>query len=183
MREAARAFERERFSEARGLLRPLAEQAPSSASVRELLGLTYYRLGRWKPAIKELEAFASLTSSTEQHPILADSYRALGRWGRVEELWEELREASPGADLVAEGRIVLAGSMADRGDVAGAIAVLEKAKTRPQRPKPHHLRMAYALADFRERAGDVAGARELFGWIAAQDPQFADAADRARALR
>jgi tetratricopeptide (TPR) repeat protein len=182
LREASRAFERERFSEARAVLRPLAEQAPSSASVRELLGLTYYRLGRWKLAIKELEAFASLTSSTEQHPILADSYRALGRWARVDELWDELREASPGADLVAEGRIVLAGSMADRGDVAGAIAVLEKAKTQPQRPKPHHLRMAYALADLRERAGDVAGARALFGWIAAQDPQVADAAERAGGL-
>ncbi|MDQ6698118.1 MAG: hypothetical protein M3Z46_11750, partial [Actinomycetota bacterium] len=183
LRDAARAFERERFSEARALLRPLAEQAPSSASVRELLGLTYYRLGRWKLAIKELEAFASLTSSTEQHPILADSYRALGRWKRVDELWEELRAASPAADLVAEGRIVLAGSLADRGDVAGAIAVLEQAKTRSQRPKAHHLRVAYALADLRERAGDVAGARELFRWIASEDTDVADAAERARALR
>jgi tetratricopeptide (TPR) repeat protein len=163
-------------------LRPLAEQAPSAASVRELLGLTYYRLSNWKLAIRELEAFATLTTSTEQHPILADCYRALGRWKRVDELWEELREASPAADLVAEGRIVAAGSLADRGELAKAIALLEKAKTRPRRPKPHHLRMAYALADLRERAGDVAGARDMFGWIGAQDPQFADAAERAAAL-
>src|SRR5439155_25206390 len=48
--EAARAFERERFTEARTLLRPLAERAPSSAPVRELYGLTLYRLGHWKGA-------------------------------------------------------------------------------------------------------------------------------------
>ena len=30
------------------ILRPLAEAAPTAESVRELLGLTYYRLGRWK---------------------------------------------------------------------------------------------------------------------------------------
>lgn len=150
--------------------------------MRELLGLTYYRLGRWKLAARELEAFASLTSSTEQHPILADCFRALGRWSRVDELWEELREASPAADLVAEGRIVFAGSLADRGDIARAITVLDKARSRPRRPKSHHLRVTYALADLCERAGDIARARELFGWIAAHDPRFADAVERVNAL-
>ena len=43
--------------------------------------------------------------------------------------------------------------------------------------------MAYALADLYERAGDIARARELFERIRAQDPHFADVADRLRALR
>ena len=60
---------------------------------------------------------ATLTGSTEQHPVLADCYRALKRWARVDELWEELRAASPSADLVAEGRIVVAGGLADRGRI------------------------------------------------------------------
>ena len=38
--EAARAFERQRFDEARRLLKPLAEQAPQSAAIRELYGLS-----------------------------------------------------------------------------------------------------------------------------------------------
>ena len=75
-------------------------------------------MGQWNAAIKELEAFRSLTGSTEQHPVLADCYRAQKRWARVDELWEELRAASPSADLVAEGRIVVAGSLADRGRLA-----------------------------------------------------------------
>jgi tetratricopeptide (TPR) repeat protein len=124
LRDAAHAFERERYEEARKLLKPFAEQAPQALAVRELLGLTYYRLGRWKDAARELEAFRAGSDSTEQHPVLADTYRALKRHREVEALWDELREASPSADLVAEGRIVMAGSLADRDDLAGAIACL-----------------------------------------------------------
>jgi tetratricopeptide (TPR) repeat protein len=163
-------------------LRPLAEAAPQAASVRELLGLTYYRLGRWKEAVRELEAFRELERTTEQHPVLADCYRALDRRTEVEELWDELREASPSADLVAEGRIVMAGSMADKGDLAGAISLLEKAHKSPKRAEVHHLRQAYALADLYERAGEVAKARGLFRWVLDHEPSFADAAERASAL-
>jgi tetratricopeptide (TPR) repeat protein len=156
--------------------------APGIASAHELLGLTHYRMGQWNAAIKELEAFRSLTGSTEQHPVLADCYRAQKRWARVDELWEDLRAASPSADLVAEGRIVVAGSLADRGRMSEAIDTLEPAVKMVRRPKPHHLRMAYALADLRERSGDVPGARDLFEWVARHDPDLADAASRAAAL-
>ncbi|CAN5405343.1 hypothetical protein BH10ACT1_BH10ACT1_27490 [soil metagenome] len=182
LRDAAHAFERERFEESRSLLRPIAEQAPQAASVRELLGLTYYRLGRWTDAVKELEAFRQLTGSTEQHPVLADSYRALKRRSEVQDLWEELRESSPSADLVTEGRIVMAGMLGDQGKLKEAIALLEKSQRVVKRPEIHHLRQGYALADLYERAGDVARARELFRWVLTYEPDFADAAERAGSL-
>jgi tetratricopeptide (TPR) repeat protein len=182
LREAAFAFERERFEEARTLLKPLAEQAPQAPSVRELLGLTFYRLGRWKDAVRELEAFRQITGETDQHPVLADAYRALKRHREVEDLWDELREASPAADLVTEGRIVMAGSLADRKELAKAIALLEKSQRGIKRAQVHHLRQGYALADLYERAGDVARARELFRWVTTHEPEFADAAERAAAL-
>jgi tetratricopeptide (TPR) repeat protein len=180
--EAARAFDRQRYADARKLLKPLADQAPSSATVRELHGLSLYRLGRWREAARELEAFRSLTGGVEQHPVLADCYRALGRHEKVIELWDELREASPGAELVAEGRIVLAGSKADQDDIRGAIRVLESAPKPTKRARQHHLRTAYALADLYERAGEVPRARELFQRVAASDPDFADVSVRLRAL-
>ncbi|MGH9185142.1 MAG: tetratricopeptide repeat protein [Acidimicrobiales bacterium] len=180
--EAGRAFERERYPEARKLLRPLLDQTPRSAAVRELYGLTLYRLGKWREAIRELEAFRTLTASTEQHPVLADCYRALGRWTEAEQLWDELRAASPSAELVAEGRIVAAGALADQGKVSDAIQLLERGLGAPRRPKEHHLRLRYALADLYERAGDVPRARELFGKVAATDADFADAAERLRSL-
>jgi tetratricopeptide (TPR) repeat protein len=180
--EATKAFERERFVEARKLLKPLAERAPGTAAVRELHGLTLYRLGHWKLAVKELEAFRTLTGSTEQHPVLADCYRALHQYGHVEELWAELRAASPGADLVAEGRIVAAGALADQGRTRDAIALLEAAARWPKRLQDHHLRLMYALADLYERAGDVPKARQLFRHLADAAPGFADVDHRLRAL-
>lgn len=183
LKDASRAFRRERYDDARRLLRPLAEAAPTAESVRELLGLTYYRLGRWKLAIAELEAFRDLSASTEQHPVLADCYRALGRHAKVLELWDELRAASPSAALVAEGRIVVAGSLADQGQLTEAIELLEASKPPTRRPQAHHLRVTYALADLLERAGDVPRARQLFGVVAAADPELGDVEHRLRALR
>lgn len=183
VREASEAFRRERFEDVRRNLRPLAEQAPGAAAVRELHGLALYRLGRWSQARRELEAFRTLTGSTEQHPVLADCYRALGRHREVEELWDELRAASPSAALVAEGRIVAAGSLADRGRLGEAIRLLQAGVRRTKRARPHHLRMAYALADLYERAGDVPQARELFSRVAASEPDFVDVQERLYALR
>lgn len=183
LKDASRDFRRERFEEAKRILKPLAESAPTAESVRELLGLTYYRLGRWRLAVAELEAFRNLNGSTEQHPVLADCYRALGRHAKVTELWEELRAASPSAALVAEGRIVYADSLADQGRLEDAIAVLAASKPPAKHPQEHHLRVTYALADLHERAGDVPKARQLFSIVAAADPELGDVEARLRALR
>jgi tetratricopeptide (TPR) repeat protein len=183
LKDASTAFRRERYEEARRMLRPLAEQAPGASSVRELYGLTLYRLGRWAQARRELEAFRTQTGSTEQHPVLADCARALGRYDEVEELWDELRAASPSAELVAEGRIVAAGALADQGRLDNAIKLLEAGAKPTKRPQLHHLRMAYALADLYERAGELPRARELFGRVAASDADFVDVQARLRALR
>jgi tetratricopeptide (TPR) repeat protein len=178
--DATRAFSAERYADAARILRKLVEEAPRVAAARELYGLTLYRQGKWKPAIKELEAFRLLTGSAEQHPVLADCYRAIGNRTMVDELWAELREQSPSAELVNEGRIVVAGTYADAGDLPGANRLLEQGWRMPKRPQEHHLRRAYALADLYERAGDVARARELFSRLAAADPDFADVRIRLR---
>jgi tetratricopeptide (TPR) repeat protein len=183
LNDAAKAFERERFTDAQRILRPLAERAPRSAPVRELYGLTLYRLGKWKLAVAQLDAFTRLTNSTEQHPVLADCERALGHYDRVEELWDELKAASPSAELVTEGRIVAAGALADQNRIDDALRLLEQGMRRPKRLQPHHLRLLYALADLTERSGDTPKARELFTRVRDTDPDFADVDARLRALR
>jgi tetratricopeptide (TPR) repeat protein len=181
--EAARgAFERERYQDARRILTRLASEAPGAASVRELLGLTHYRLGRWRQAATELEAYRTLTGSADQDPVLADSYRALRRYDRVEALWDEVREASPSAAVVAEGRIVTAGARADQGDLRGAISLLERAGSTPRRVREHHLRQWYALADLYDRSGDTPRARALFAKVRDAEPGFADVEERLAAL-
>jgi tetratricopeptide (TPR) repeat protein len=180
--DATRAYERDRYTDARRMLKRLADEAPAAPAVRELHGLTLYRMGKWADAIKELQAFASLSGSYDQHPTMADCYRALGRHAQVKALWDELRQASPSAELVAEGRIVAAGSLADRGDLAGAIRLLERGRPDVRRPRPHHLRLWYALGDLYERAGDVPKARELFQRVLREDRSFFDVAERAQGL-
>lgn len=179
---AAKAFDAERYDEALKRVKPLSQVAPEVPEVCELYGLTLYRLERWGPASRELEDFRVRSGSTEQHPVLADCYRAQGRWADVDELWKELREASPSGELVTEGRIVAAGALADQGDLPGGIRLLQKSWKRPKRAKEHHLRRAYALADLHERAGEIPAARDLFAWIDRQAPGFVDVPARLAAL-
>ena len=86
-----------------------------------------------------------------------DAARALGRRRRVGSSIEELRQESPDPDTLAEGRIVLAGSLADRGKLAEAIALLESnGAAKPRRnPGERHLRQWYMLGDLYDRSGDV----------------------------
>jgi tetratricopeptide (TPR) repeat protein len=181
--DATYAYERERYQEARRTLRILADEVPESATVRELYGLVLYRTGQWAAGAKQLEAFRQMTGSFDQNPVLADCYRALRRYDDAQQVWDDLREASPSGDLVAEGRIVAAGCRADQGDLQGAIALLERSARKVNRPQDRHLRQWYALADLYERAGDVPRARDLFSRIAANEPDAFDVGVRLRSLR
>lgn len=180
--EAARLFEDERFYDARRILNQLDQRASGVSEVVELLGLVHYRMGHWRAGMNRLESFRDITGSTEQHPVLADCHRALGRWADVEVLWIELRDASPSGPLVTEGRLVAAGALADRGRLEDAVVLLEKGWRIPTRVQEHHLRRAYALADLYERSGSHPRARELFTWVRNHDSSFADVSIRARGL-
>jgi tetratricopeptide (TPR) repeat protein len=183
VRRAGEAFGRERYADAIRILAPVHEIYPQSAAVRELWGVLRYRQGRYREAAEELEVFRELTGSVDQHPVLMDCYRAQRRYGRVEELWRELREASPSAELMAEGRIVAAGALADRGRLQDAVRLLRRASLDPAKVRPHHLRQWYALADLAERSGDLPLARRLFQKIRTEDPEFFDVSERLAQLR
>jgi len=179
---ATDAFARGRERDALRILRPLIDAYPTAAAVRELAGLCRYRIGSYAAAADDLAAFADLTGSTEQHPVLMDCRRAQGKLRDVEELWEELRETSPSAALVTEGRIVLAGALADAGRLSDAIDLLARRAEVPGRLKEHTVRLWYALADLQERAGEVPRARALFEQVQRFDAEFADVAERLAAL-
>ena len=178
--EAAAAYEAERYRDARRVLEPLLERVPSAIPVRELLGLTYYRLGRWRDAIRELGAVELLTGSVDHHPVIADCHRGRSQLGEVQRLWDELRRAGAAVDVVIEGRIVTAGALADAGRIADAVGLLEQGPVDVRKPQEHHLRLWYALAALYERAGDVPRSRARFQRLVDVAPTFADAADRLR---
>jgi tetratricopeptide (TPR) repeat protein len=179
---AADALDRGRFGDAHRMVRPVLRDVPDLAFGHELAGLALYRLGQWRKAAAELEVARGLSGTVAHHAVLADCYRALRRYTEVDQLWLELRDASPEPELMAEGRIVAAGALADQGDLVGALKVMEKGMTVPKKPKDRHVRQWYVIADLLDRSGDVVTARRYFTLVANADPEFADVRDRLRGL-
>ena len=141
------AYERERYRDASADPENVVDAVPNAPSARELLGLSQYHQGYWKAALPNLEAFATLTGSVDQHPVRMDCHRALGRPKRVEALFTELRQGSPDPEVLSEGRLVLAGTRADGGDLAGAVRLLVEAGAGRlvRNPAERHLRQWYVL--------------------------------------
>ncbi len=181
---AAGAYERDRYADSARMTKALLVVAPGSVAARELHGLSCYRLGRWEEAIKHLELVVSSADDRSQLPVLMDCYRALGRSRHVEELWLELKRSSPDVDVLVEGRLVLASTRAQQGDLDGAIELLVSAGAARglRHPAERHVRQWYLLGDLLETAGDIPRAREMFERVVRSDPDLADAPERLAAL-
>jgi tetratricopeptide (TPR) repeat protein len=180
--QASEALDRERFQEARRIATAIAKEAPSVAAAHEIVGLSSYRLGRYKQAAAALQAAQDLHAEPALLPVIADCHRAEGRWAAVEQVWAEIKAASPSHDVMAEGRIVAAGALADQGDLRGAIELMEPATKRPKAVREFHLRQWYVLGDLYDRVGDPIAARRWFGAVAEHDDEYADVTSRLRSL-
>jgi tetratricopeptide (TPR) repeat protein len=180
---ALQAFEAHRYDDARKILSPMAREYADVSAVREMFGLCLYRGGQWKRALGELETAVKLNPDwIFNHAVIADCHRALGNHQLVEQYWRELAEASPHPELMAEGRIVMAGSLADRGLFVEAMELMDKAAGDMKRPSEYHLRQWFVIADLYDRQGNVIKARHFFERIALHDAQFVDVAERLSTL-
>ncbi len=180
--QASEALDRERFQEARRIATAIAKEAPAVAAAHELLGLADYRLGLYKQAVKALETAQDLHPNPALLPVIADCHRAQGRWQAVDRVWTEIKAASPSHDIMAEGRMVAAGALADQDDLRAALALMEPATKRPKAVRDFHLRQWYVLGDLYDRMGDPISARRWFASVAEYDDEFADVRDRLRSL-
>ena len=178
------AYERGRFQDARTAIKQVVDETPTVVAVQELAGLAAYRSARWREAARHLRTFTDLTGSTTHLPELMDCQRALHKPNKVAELWTELRQSSPDPDVLAEGRIVAASSLAENGDLNGAISLLATAGAQKmlRNPAERHLRQWYVMADLYERAGDIPRAREYFERVRRAEPEAYDVTERLRNL-
>ena len=180
---ALQAFEAHRYEDARKILNPMAKEYADVSAVHEMLGLCLYRAGQWKRALTELEIAVSQNPDwIFNHAVIEDCHRALGNHQMVEKYWRELAEVSPHPELLAEGRIVMAGSLADRKLFEEAHALMEKAAGDMKRPSEYHLRQWFVIADLYDKQGNVIKARQFFERIALHDRQFVDVAERLATL-
>jgi tetratricopeptide (TPR) repeat protein len=161
---------------------PLLEaktKAPRSVFVRELLGLAYHHLERWKEAARELSAYKRMSDRHNRDPELADCERALGRPEKAVDILADITVHGLDDDVLSEGLIVAAGAFTDLGRHADAVAMLERGPLRPSGAvEPFHLRLWYALADALEQIGRRPEARSWWDAIYAEDPEFFDVARR-----
>jgi len=177
---AAEAYDRNRFEEALRLGRTVADAVPGVAPVRELTGLAAYRVERWPVAKTNLRAYFDLTGDPQHLPLVMDCERAGRRYRAVPKTFALLEEHEPSPEVLAEGRIVLAATLADQHEYAQAIDVLVKAGALKnlRNPSYRHVRLWYALGDLYDRAGDQSAAREMFARVVRADPDAYDAARR-----
>ena len=182
LEQAAHAYEAERYGDANRAMRVLLDNVADAPTVIELKGLIEYKTGKWAKAIDDLEFARRASGNDGLIPAIMDSHRARKNYEEVDELWAELRDASPDAETMADGRIVMASATAEQGNIDSAIKLLEKAPRVKGKARVHHLRTWYVLADLYERAGDVSRARQLFTQVADHDPELADVLDRIDAL-
>lgn len=152
--------------------------AARSGAIREALGVARYRAGDFAAAHSELLAYRRLSGRQDQNHLLADCARAAGRPDKVAEYVAAMDPATVPADRIAEGILVLAGDRADRGDVDGALRMLERADLEPADVQEHHVRLWYLAADLSEQAGDHDAGRDYLEAIHAVDPDYLDVADR-----
>ena len=180
--EAVHAYDHDRYQDSLRILRPLARAVSTSPAVRELYGLTLYRMGRWREALEEFEQYRLLTDSLR--PVSGDDGLPAGAAPAP----RRRRIVGGAAPSLAQWRGRGRGTDRDGrlpgrpGDLRGAIRLLERDRA-IKKPRVHHLREWYALADLFERAGDVTQARDLFRRVEAADPDLFDTHDRLRALR
>jgi len=180
MSNAAEAYDRHRYEEALRLAKTVAEAVPTVAPVLELAGLAAYRAERFPMARKHLRMAFEITGDAQHLPLVMDCERAARRYTLVEGTFTQLIESEPTAEVLTEGRIVMASSFADQSKFQEAIDLLIKSGGSKvlRNPSGRHVRMWYALADVYDRAGDVASARELFARVVAVDPEAYDAIAR-----
>ena len=179
---ASEALGRGRYDDARRMVQSVLRDLPEVALAHEIAGQCFYATGQWRKAAAELELARQLDHSLRHHHLLADCYRAMRRYDAVRDLWNELKEASPEPALMAEGRIVAAGALADQGDLPGALRLMERARDVPKKVREYHLKQWYVLGDLSDRSGDVVQARRFFGLVAQHDAEFADVRERLAGL-
>jgi tetratricopeptide (TPR) repeat protein len=180
--EAAGAFMEDDYGTAVRLGEQSKHLALRAPSVREFLGLAYYRMGRWKEAARELAAFRRITGSVEQNPVMADCYRAQGKPERALELCDEVAPGRAPAAVVYEAAIVAAGALADMDRLDDAIERIERLDLTPDVAEEHHLRAWYVLGDLLEKKGRFTQARDYFAAVESTDPDLTDARERAARL-
>ncbi|HEX9643682.1 MAG TPA: hypothetical protein VGC11_06780 [Acidimicrobiia bacterium] len=169
--EATAAFTEGKYSRALRHGLKAKDLAPRDTTVREVLGLSAYRAGDWRVALRELRTYRRLTGETTHLPVEMDTLRAEGRADDVDKAWQQLQDLGGSPSALKEGKVVYGSHLLDIGRVAEARALVTP---RSLSPKPHEedLRVWYVAARAAALDRDAEAARRLRNAILQADPSF-----------
>ena len=174
-------FAEGRFHPAARALQEAKALSPRAATIRELLGLTAYELGRWEEALRELRTFRRLSGDTDHMPVEMDCLRALRRPAEVRKVWEQFRQLDSAKSVDREARVVFGSFLLDEGLTKEAWEVV-----RPSRlvadPSPAEVRLWFVAARVAIAGGDHSTARTIYDAIRKADPVLPGLDELARAL-
>jgi tetratricopeptide (TPR) repeat protein len=156
--------------------------APRSGAVREVLGIGLYRAGRYREALRELQAYRRITGRLDQNHLIADSYRAVGAPEKAVPVARDAVRARISEASRAEAAVVGASALADLGRYAEAVGLLRSFPVKSGATHPSDLRLWYVTGDVLQRAGRPREAAAEFRRIVRHEPGAYDAAERLAAL-
>lgn len=174
-------FADERYPAAAAELRKAKELSPRSATVREMLGLSAYRSGKWEEALRELRTFRRLTGDLIHYPVEMDCLRGLGKPQDVTKAWERLQDYEISQTINHEARVVYASFLLDEGRARDAWPIIKPGRLVAS-PTQGELRRWYVAARVAVAAGDKDAARRLVAALDEQETDFEGVDELRRAL-
>ncbi len=168
---AAEAFAGGKHGRAVRFAEQAKEASPRDATIREVLGLAAYRLGRWQQALRELRTFRRYTGETTHLAVEMDVLRALDRPDDVDAAWDLFRRLGGSRDARNEAKVVYAAHLLDREEPRRAWDVVQPIRI-TDRARESDLRVWYVAARVAARLGDREAARRLFRAVQETDPAF-----------
>lgn len=174
-------FADEKYPAAATELRKAKDLSPRAATIRELLGLSAYRSGKWDEGLRELRTFRRLTGDLIHYPVEMDCLRGLGRTEDVIKAWERLQDYDISPMVNHEARVVYASFLLDQGRPRDAWPVIKPGRLVAS-PTEGELRRWFVAARVALEAGDKDAARRLIAALDEQEPDFEGVDELRRAL-
>ena len=171
LQAAAKSFAAGRHGKALKEAEQAKDLSPRDATIRELIGLSAYRLGRWDIALRELKTFRRLTGDSTHMPVEMDALRALERPEDVETTWTAFQRIGGDRATRDEAKVVYASFLLDRGEDRKAWQVSGPKKMLGS-PTESELRVWYVAARAAHRLGDPQTARRIYEAIERADAAF-----------
>ena len=179
---AAEAFAAGKYGKAHQHALAAKELSSRDATIREVLALAAYRLGKWDVALRELRTFRRFTGTTTHLPVEMDVLRALDRPDDVAEVWNLVHRLGADRSTKEEARVVYGSFLLD-GDNAAKAWEISKPDRLHDRPSEGEVRQWYVAAKAAARLGDLKTARRLYEAVQVADPALPGLDDLDRATR